>query len=794
MTRFAYDNLSPIEFEELVGALLYEETGVRYERFTPGPDGGIDLRALASSGKSHVVQCKHYPGAPFSRLRQSLKAEKTKVDALAPSRYSIFTTVGLTPGNKTECVAMLTPHILSPDDIWGRQEIDDLLTRHPGVEVDSPKLWLSSARVLQAILNHSTVERSTFLAEEITTAIKLYVPTSDFAAARKILENKRVCIISGEPGVGKTFLAKMLVADAMASGYHPVAVSDDIEQAWSTLAPRKAQIFFYDDFLGMVNSAEKLGKNEDKRLVSFIKRVSEDKSKLLILTTREYLMRQAEQDYEALDDSQEFTQRYILNLSSYGRFEKARILYNHVYHSQRRIELCVALRETRTYLKIVDHRAFSPRMVEHLVSALERELVEGSDVADLAIELLDNPSRVWGHAFERHLSQEAQSLLWVLWSMRSAVELSALEAAAMALGAALGRRPGQRESRAALRVVEGTFLTVRRVQGPRELGASTRIVRVANPSLLDFMTSLAEESPEVVAALIAGATAFEQVAFLVGLGYGVADSADAKRSDAVGAVLRAHHQALLESLERTFPVQSVRVTVPAHGEFYLGRVRRSYMGVDERLALVQRMSRRGAPERFRRWMEDQLDERRDLWKAMSGDKSTAIQLVEALTGNPMIRPAVLRDLRESLGSWLLATLHDVEDFEAVERAARELPDLLTDSEMREAIDAFEGWLADLVGHDPPDLDSETLVDVARRGRELSHDFEVPLPEEFDQAVEVWEDEVQHREDEAADAARDYGSGGSRSVTRALGGRWASDEELETLFDGLADSDSAAGME
>jgi hypothetical protein len=218
------------------------------------------------------------------------------------------------------------------------------------------------------------------------------------------------------------------------------------------------------------------------------------------------------------------------------------------------------------------------------------------------------------------------------------------------------------------------------------------------------------------------------------------------------------------------------------------------MGTDERLALVQRVSRRGAPERFRGWMEARLEERRDLWRQMLGDKSTAIQLVGSVTGNPMIRPAVVDELRSALGSWLLATLDDVEDFEAVERAARELPDLLTDSELREAVDAFEGWLTDLAGDHPPDVDPENLIDLARRGRELSNDFEVSLPEEFDQAVEVWQDEVQRREDEAADAARDYDSGGLKPATRAPEGRWASDEELEALFDGLADAASPTRIE
>jgi hypothetical protein len=142
---------------------------------------------------------------------------------------------------------------------------------------------------------------------------------------RAILDKHRVCIIAGVPGIGKTMLAQMLLADAMSVGHEPIEVSGDIEEAWTALRPDESQVFLYDDFLGQLSFAERLGKNEDARLASFIAKVASLKSKVLIMTTREYILHDAQRMYEHLSTLDE-RMHFVLALADYTRGDRARIL------------------------------------------------------------------------------------------------------------------------------------------------------------------------------------------------------------------------------------------------------------------------------------------------------------------------------------------------------------------------------------------------------------------------------------------------------------------------------------
>src|SRR5882724_11861976 len=92
--------LSPADFEDLSRDLLQAEFGVRLEAFTIGRDGGTDLRYAVSPGKKWVVQCKHFVRSGWRKLFTHLKEEASKVIRLAPERYIVTTSVGLTPANK----------------------------------------------------------------------------------------------------------------------------------------------------------------------------------------------------------------------------------------------------------------------------------------------------------------------------------------------------------------------------------------------------------------------------------------------------------------------------------------------------------------------------------------------------------------------------------------------------------------------------------------------------------------------------------------------------------------------
>ncbi|MDM7186354.1 hypothetical protein QUH49_28225, partial [Klebsiella pneumoniae] len=172
--------------------------------------------------------------------------------------------------------------ILSTNDIYGKEGVNDLLTQYPSVEKNFYKLWISSTNVLINILNNGIVQKSKFLIEEAHLESARYIQTKQFDEALDILKEKHALVITGSPGVGKTTLAKQLALFHSYKGYEIYHIEDSISEAESCFCPEKMQFFYFDDFLG-ANYLDVIEGNVDSKIMNFIRRVTLDKNKRLVL-------------------------------------------------------------------------------------------------------------------------------------------------------------------------------------------------------------------------------------------------------------------------------------------------------------------------------------------------------------------------------------------------------------------------------------------------------------------------------------------------------------------------------
>ncbi len=83
-----------------------------------------------------------------------------------------------------------------------------------------------------------------------------------------------------------------------------------------------------------------------------------------ILTTRAYIFEEARRISEHLADQRLDISKYVLNVGIYTRRIKARILYNHLLVSQTPMTHISALIKSDEIPKIVDHKNYSPRIIE----------------------------------------------------------------------------------------------------------------------------------------------------------------------------------------------------------------------------------------------------------------------------------------------------------------------------------------------------------------------------------------------------------------------------------------------
>jgi DNA polymerase III delta prime subunit len=422
MAYYHLEVLHDKEFEELSKELLEHELGISFQSFKTGADKGIDLRYARNRENEVIVQAKRYIRSGFSKLKTELRKERAKMMLLSPQpkRYILTTALDLSVGQCDEIVLLMKPFILNSQDVYGRERIHDLISKYPTVEKKFYKLWLTSTQVLQEILTNGVSGRSSFIQEKIIKKASLYVPTSNFDLAVSKLREHHFLIICGEPGIGKTTIAYLLICDMLATGHQLIYVDDQLKDAEDALSrvPEDKQVVFFDDFLGANLSEIMNPRNSEQKIVNFIERIQASPNKFFVLTTRTTILKQAQSRFENFSRSGlADLSKYELEIKAYSKLDKANILYNHLFHSGIAAEQYDIFLQPNNYLKIINHKNYFPRLIEFITSAPQLKSIPANETEEFIFDCLDNPDKIWHHAFLHQLEDEDRFLLTTLFSL-----------------------------------------------------------------------------------------------------------------------------------------------------------------------------------------------------------------------------------------------------------------------------------------------------------------------------------------------------------------------------------------
>ena len=429
MSDYTFISLNDKEFESLSIDLLSIVENERIERFKHGRDGAVDGRFFTNQRKEVVIQCKHWVRSGLKALIRHLKnSELEKIKSLRPSRYILVTSIELSRYNKSTIAKLLSPYILSEKDIYGKEDLNDLLSTNPEIEKKHYKLWLSSINILNSILNNAILGRSAFKLDEIKDRSSKYVLTESYDKALEILESLHTVIIKGIPGIGKTALAENLCLFYIRNGFKLCYIQDSITEAESLFLPSKRQVFYFDDFLGS-NYLTALNRHEDSSILTFIRRIGKDNRKRFILTSRTNILNQGKTFSDLFDIENIQRNEFEISLTSLTNLVKAKILYNHIWFSELNEEFIEEIYWEKRYRKIIKHRNYNPRLISFITDRYKITDIDPPEYWSHINKTLSNPANIWYHLFNNQIDEIARMIICLVVFNGTRIKELDLEAA-----------------------------------------------------------------------------------------------------------------------------------------------------------------------------------------------------------------------------------------------------------------------------------------------------------------------------------------------------------------------------
>lgn len=400
MTNYNFNKLLDSKSFELLGKDILEiRENLKFEVFSDGIDQGIDIR-YEDNEKLIVGQVKRYK--EFNSLYNDLKnKEIKKVEKLNPDRYIIITSVELNPSRKSKIKELFAKYIISSTDIIGEAELNDYLgsDKYKIVEESYYQLWINSSNVLKNIIKreiHSEIYNKTQIVfKEIKESNNTYVKNDYFDEYFKKLEKMKCLLVCGEAGIGKTTLAYNLISNFLTKYKETeFMVIDNIRDFYKLYNEEQTQLVFIDDFWGIKYSEEQ--KTTDLKEV--IEIISKSNNKYLILTSREYILKQGYVEYPELEV---FFDKYKINLSieDFDDLFKARILFRNLENSNLEYSALYQLVQASTI--IIHNPNYNPRIISTYLSHINNIEYEIIDYEEDIIKYLNNPQELWKEIFSK---------------------------------------------------------------------------------------------------------------------------------------------------------------------------------------------------------------------------------------------------------------------------------------------------------------------------------------------------------------------------------------------------------
>jgi len=169
-------------------------------------------------------------------------------------------------------------------------------------------------------------------------------------------------------------------------------------------------------------------------------------------------------------------------------------------------ELLENFLENKYYMQIIQHQNFTPRIVEIMTSGV---IPFDKTYFKNFYENLENPERIWAHAFEYQISDAARNLLVVLATLPKSTFIDDTKLAFMKYHIAQSKKygflSGITDFNKAAKELEGTFTRFENNNRNHKL-----VINFDNPSIRDYLNNYIMNNRELISDLLSVSCYYQQ--------------------------------------------------------------------------------------------------------------------------------------------------------------------------------------------------------------------------------------------------------------------------------------------
>ncbi|MDD3264137.1 MAG: restriction endonuclease [Candidatus Nanoarchaeia archaeon] len=406
MEKYDYSNLTPQDFEIFCKDILEKVENKKFRTYAEGMDDGVDIECLETDDFKIIAQAKRWIKTKFDINKIN------KIKGKAPDRYILFITKEITKNQKDKLLEKFNPY-LSLADIYDEIRLNDFLNKSENKDILEKweKLWLPSNIILKKIFDKFKDAKYNYNQNKIIFNNKIYVKTSYYNKAVDILNKENILIIHGNPGVGKTSLAEILVKEYLKKDFEFIyGEMESLNEIEDKIYSNEKTVILIDDFLG--DTEVQLNKISDNKLKNIIEYCKSSQNKKIIFTTRTYIYTSALSILEKFSMTIKNNTKLLVDVTRISNYEKAQILYNHLFYNNIiNTDQYKEILRDKFYFKIIEHQNFTPRIISLICDDLKN--MEIKDLKNKVIDSLNDINVIWEREYSK-LTDKEKILLLVL--------------------------------------------------------------------------------------------------------------------------------------------------------------------------------------------------------------------------------------------------------------------------------------------------------------------------------------------------------------------------------------------